>query len=152
MRFRYTRWTGKVLYVDADTFRDAYAQLGYEPDESKPEFWNSHLWEPNEEMDYALVTNRNGDEVGRLEEVDAKRSKWNILEERLTIKIAEVEYQKRELQHLERTRCDLTCSGCGAHLATEADFAKHYVIPDPRYLGLGSCPVADADKESTPNV
>jgi hypothetical protein len=147
MRFRYTRWTGQVLYVNADSYRDAYAQLGYELDESKPEFWHSHLWEPNEEMDYALVTNRSGDEVGRLDEVDAKRSKWNILEERLTMKLAEVERDKRELQALERTTFGRPCSGCGEVLATEADFAKHFVTPDPRFLNLGECPVKSAQKQ-----
>jgi hypothetical protein len=148
MRFRYTRWTGQVLYVNADSFSDAYAQLGYEPDESKPQFWDSHLWEPNEEMDYALVTNRNGDEVGRLDEVDAKRSKWNILEERLTIKIAEVHRMTRELQHLESVSFGRPCSGCGELLATEADFAKHFVVPDPRFLNLGECPVKSQNQET----
>lgn len=30
---------------------------------------------------------------------------------------------------------------CGFHIVTEADFAKHFVIPDERYLNLGNCPV-----------
>jgi hypothetical protein len=25
-------------------------------------------------------------------------------------------------------------------LGTEADFAKHFVVPDPRYLNIGYCP------------
>jgi hypothetical protein len=32
------------------------------------------------------------------------------------------------------------CSKCGKELETEADFAKHYVISDLRYLNLGYCP------------
>jgi hypothetical protein len=32
------------------------------------------------------------------------------------------------------------CSVCGTPLPTEADFAKHFVLRDVRYLGLGDCP------------
>lgn len=31
------------------------------------------------------------------------------------------------------------CSTCGEKLNTEADFAKHYIITDIRYLNLGYC-------------
>lgn len=34
------------------------------------------------------------------------------------------------------------CSKCGTALATEADFAQHFVVPDVRYLNLGQCPTA----------
>lgn len=144
MRFRYTRWTGKIEYVDADSYRDAYVTLGYPRD---PEDFDAHLWEPNSEMAYALVTNRNGDEVGKLEEIDAKRSKWNILEERLAVKVAEVEMAVRELQWLERTTFGRSCTGCGVELATEADFVKHFVVRDERYLNLGECPNKIANQE-----
>lgn len=108
MRFQFTSWTGEVTFVDADNMRDAYIKLGYPKD---PEDFDAHLWEED-----GIVTNRNGDEVGRFAEVDAKRSKWNILEERMVIKIAEVERGKRELQNLERITYlpgQLVCSGCG---------------------------------------
>jgi hypothetical protein len=32
------------------------------------------------------------------------------------------------------------CIGCNQPLATEADFAKHFIIPDPIYKNLGYCP------------
>lgn len=35
------------------------------------------------------------------------------------------------------------CSRCGASFATEADFARHYIVPDARYLNLGYCPTRD---------
>ena len=37
-----------------------------------------------------------------------------------------------------------SCSGCGESLATEGDFARHFVLDDTRYLNLGNCPVKDA--------
>jgi len=36
------------------------------------------------------------------------------------------------------------CNACGIPLATEADFARHFVVADPRYLNLGDCPIAVA--------
>lgn len=44
------------------------------------------------------------------------------------------------LEGLESTECGLTCSGCDTLLKTEADFARHFEIPDSRYLNLGDCP------------
>jgi hypothetical protein len=32
------------------------------------------------------------------------------------------------------------CGGCDEWLATEADFASHFVIPNERYLNWGNCP------------
>jgi hypothetical protein len=34
------------------------------------------------------------------------------------------------------------CSGCGEMLHTEADFARHFIVPDVRYVNLGFCPKA----------
>lgn len=31
------------------------------------------------------------------------------------------------------------CSQCGEMLETEADFAKHYTVPDVQYFNLGTC-------------
>lgn len=35
------------------------------------------------------------------------------------------------------------CSVCGTTLATEADFAEHFVIRDSRYLNIGECDYAE---------
>lgn len=32
------------------------------------------------------------------------------------------------------------CGGCGEEIANELDFARHFIIPDMRYPGLGNCP------------
>lgn len=67
-------------------------------------------------------------------------TKWDVLVSRRDELAAQLEAANRELRGLEITRCGLTCSGCGTYLETEADFAKHFVIPDIRYLNLGNCP------------
>jgi hypothetical protein len=64
------------------------------------------------------------------------RTKWDVLEERLrTLRKLE-----REMAGMERTEFGRPCAGCGEVLATEADFARHFLIPDERYLNLGRCP------------
>ena len=40
----------------------------------------------------------------------------------------------------ESTPCGLHCSGCDIYLDSEADFAKHFIIKDVRFLNLGECP------------
>lgn len=131
-RFQFTRWTGEVLFVNAPNMREAFVQLGYPSD---PEDFSAHLWEPE-----GTVTNQQGDRLGKFEEVDAKRSKWNILNERNEINRAKVLKMDRELESLRNTSCNLHCSGCGVLLETEADFARHYVVKDERFLNLGECP------------
>jgi len=74
-----------------------------------------------------------------------KRTKWEILEDRMLNAGEAVGYSAwRELRALERTPFTANgtgqCSTCGALLSTEADFAKHYLIDDERYLNLGMCP------------
>lgn len=44
-----------------------------------------------------------------------------------------------ELEMLDNTPCELNCSGCDEYLATEGDFARHFIIRDARYLNLGEC-------------
>lgn len=44
---------------------------------------------------------------------------------------------------LELTDCGLNCAGCDEFLATEGDFARHFIIPDHRYKNLGNCPNRD---------
>lgn len=45
-----------------------------------------------------------------------------------------------QLDALDRQVFGGACAGCGAILATEGDFARHFLIPDERYLNLGLCP------------
>jgi hypothetical protein len=71
------------------------------------------------------------------------RSKWDVLVERREAAYKAFKELQDQMWSYERQNCDLTCSGCGAVLETEADFAKHFLIPDERYLNLGYCPVKD---------
>lgn len=73
--------------------------------------------------------------------VQAATSKWTILVARLAELEAETEKARSQLKGLDETPCGLRCSGCDAMLATEGDFARHFSIPDSRYLNLGDCPV-----------
>jgi hypothetical protein len=41
---------------------------------------------------------------------------------------------------LNLTTCGAVCSGCETPLATEGDFARHFIVPDSRYLNVGYCP------------
>lgn len=45
-----------------------------------------------------------------------------------------------ERETLSGIRFGAKCSGCGVHLETEADFARHFIVNDSRYLNLGECP------------
>ena len=65
-------------------------------------------------------------------------SKWDILTERRDALLSEAGKLQDELDGMERTPFGSECV-CGQHLATEADFARHYDVPDPRYLNLGNC-------------
>lgn len=73
--------------------------------------------------------------------VSSTETKWTWLEKRLAGAQAEVDAIAGQMQSLENTTFDGDCSGCGRHLETEADFAKHYIVRDPRYLNMGECPV-----------
>jgi hypothetical protein len=69
-----------------------------------------------------------------------KRTKWEILEARMTKAQKAWEKASQEIIGLERTPFGGSCGSCGAVLDTEADFAKHYLVDDERYLNLGNCP------------
>ena len=51
-----------------------------------------------------------------------------------------------ELAALDRTPITrvhgepIKCPRCRVELATEGDSARHFLIPDERYLNLGNCP------------
>lgn len=78
-------------------------------------------------------------------------TKWEILQSRLAEAKEKFADLEREIKGLETTPCDLRCGGvfypdyggCGEYFETEADFAKHFVIPDTRFLNLGWCPHSD---------
>lgn len=72
--------------------------------------------------------------------VSKGRTKWEILTARRMELRRALSDMDRTLSGLENTTCGLTCSGCGTVLATEADFAQHFIVTDERYLNLGDCP------------
>lgn len=51
-----------------------------------------------------------------------------------------------EREGFRNTPCNLNCTGCGELLATEADFAAHFVLADIRYKNLGECPRTEKGK------
>lgn len=67
-------------------------------------------------------------------------TKWDVLTARLAEAEAEASRLRVELAGLDATECGLSCDGCGEVLATEGDFARHFVVSDTRYLNLGECP------------
>lgn len=77
-------------------------------------------------------------------------TKWSILVTRRDELQRQLDAANAYLEGMEKTPCNLTCV-CGTYLATEADFAKHYTIPDERYLNLGDCPIKDAGKKKVWN-
>jgi hypothetical protein len=42
----------------------------------------------------------------------------------------------------------MRCAGCGEHLPTEGAFARHFLVPDERYLNLGNCPIGRSQSEN----
>lgn len=51
-----------------------------------------------------------------------------------------LEASARNMAYLNKTALNVPCSYCGTILATEGDFARHFVIRDTQYLNLGHCP------------
>lgn len=68
------------------------------------------------------------------------RTKAAILQSRLEVEELALKRDREYIEGLKETPCNLECSGCGAVLETEWDFASHFVIPDERFLNLGNCP------------
>jgi len=73
------------------------------------------------------------------------RSKYTILQERLVKATKEAATLAAQLDGMDGTACNLTCSGCGTLLVTEGDFARHFAVSKfdefNNHLNLGSCPV-----------
>lgn len=72
--------------------------------------------------------------------MDKRQTKWTILSDRLAKAREACADAEQALYGLDGTPCGLTCSGCGKFLETEGDFARHFTVPDSRYLNLGECP------------
>lgn len=76
------------------------------------------------------------------------RTKWQILQEKLANARENLRRLEAEVRYLENTKClrhdgvHISCGTCGVEFETEADFAKHYLVPDERYTNIGRCPKA----------
>ena len=68
------------------------------------------------------------------------RTKWDVLWERRIMLHCELKRLADEMDAMERKAFGKPCSGCGELLATEADFAQHFLVPNETYLNLGECP------------
>jgi hypothetical protein len=68
------------------------------------------------------------------------RTKWEILQARRAELADELAKLDQYMRGLEGQPCMLRCNKCDKLHNSEADFAKHYLIPDERYLNLGHCP------------
>ena len=55
-------------------------------------------------------------------------TKWDLITE-----------DKRARLDATPTRDDMACARCGEKLPTEGAFARHFTVPDSRYLNLGYC-------------
>lgn len=67
-------------------------------------------------------------------------TKWSVLTGRLAALEAQAAKLREELTGLDATPFGGECGGCDVHLATEGDFARHFIVLDLRYLNLGGCP------------
>ena len=80
------------------------------------------------------------------------RTKWEIMIARLSEARKVVKAIEDELKWAERTPFTANgtgeCSNCGTKLPTEADFWKHFPIPDERYLNIGYCPKVSLRKKN----
>jgi hypothetical protein len=79
-------------------------------------------------------------------------TKWDLLQDDLVAALDAVHRAQREIEYLENTPCldsegqPIKCVVCGTAFQTEADFAKHFVVPDSQYRNLGTCPHAGEDR------
>jgi hypothetical protein len=61
-------------------------------------------------------------------------TKWDLL--------GDADRESVERQTITADGMPVPCTLCEADLVTEADFARHFTIPDLRYWNLGDCPRA----------
>lgn len=68
------------------------------------------------------------------------RTKWEILTARLEKARQEVAELESYMRGMENTPDNARCTGCGEQFTTNADFARHFKIPNETYLNTGYCP------------
>lgn len=68
------------------------------------------------------------------------RTKWQVLVAKREALQTQIDELDRRMNSLAGQSCMLRCNKCDKLHETEADFARHYLIPDERYLNLGYCP------------
>lgn len=73
------------------------------------------------------------------------QTKWQILEAKKARLRDELGALEAYMADLAETPFGYNCAYCKVELATEKDFAEHFLVPDGRYLNMGLCP-----KEITP--
>jgi len=71
---------------------------------------------------------------------DVRRTKWSILEAQADALERQAADIRAGMAAMWRIQIYAQCPNCGEVLVTEADFARHFTVPDPRYLNLGDCP------------
>jgi hypothetical protein len=78
----------------------------------------------------------------------AHRSKWQIMQDEVVKLEQKVKDLKAHMAWAERTLFKVSgsqeevgrCSQCQTELRTEADFEKHFLVPDEKFRNLGYCP------------
>jgi len=68
------------------------------------------------------------------------RTKWEILTARLEKARQEVAELESIMRGMENTPDNVACSGCGEQFRVNADFARHFKIPNEQLLNTGYCP------------
>ncbi|AXG66336.1 hypothetical protein SEA_ANNADREAMY_257 [Streptomyces phage Annadreamy] len=68
------------------------------------------------------------------------RTKLEILAERIEKARKELAILEGMATGLENIPLNVKCTGCGELLATEKDFAGHFLVPDEQLLNTGYCP------------
>lgn len=79
-------------------------------------------------------------------------TKWDVLNARLTEARETVTRLQNDLVGMQKTPFAEgrgRCVCCQEILYTEADFAKHFILSDTRYLNLGNCPMKGIWREAT---
>jgi hypothetical protein len=68
------------------------------------------------------------------------RTKWEILSARAEKMRKELEDLESYMRGMENTPDNVKCSGCGEQFRVNADFARHFKIPNEQLLNTGYCP------------